>query len=249
MNDRHFSNDAARFAKNIYGTSKGIIRERVLKNDLDFLISSQSKHVLDVGAGIGQVNALFALKGHRVTHVEPSQDMLIQAKRLHELKGASSQYEYIESSIQNFAGKAEGYDIVCCHAVLEWLEDPWWAWRKLTSLVAPNGWLSLMFYNVEAKRMANLVYGNFDYVQSNLKVKKKVRFSPQNPLKISEVQNWVESSNLQIVKHSGVRVIHDYLKERERIDDNQLMDLELHYRSREPYRSLGRYQHLLLRKV
>ena len=46
----------------------------------------------------------------------------------------------------------------------------------------PGGVLSLMFYNIDAKRFSNIVYGNFNYVLRDLAYKKKVSLSPQNPL-------------------------------------------------------------------
>ncbi|RTE87313.1 MULTISPECIES: methyltransferase domain-containing protein [Gammaproteobacteria] len=248
MSDRLFENDALRFSNNIYGTLKGKIREHVLKEDLSFLNNGKSRSIVDLGAGIGQVNSWLAQAGHNITHVEPSLDMLSEAKSLHAKLNLTEQYEYFNDTIQSFATEGT-FDLVCCHAVLEWLENPWLAWLKLTELVADGGYLSLMFYNIEAKRMANLVYGNFDYVNAGLKVKKKVRFSPSNPLKVSEVMNWVAASKLEIVQHSGVRVIHDYLKSPEKIDEQALIDLELRYRKLEPYRALGRYQHILLRKI
>ncbi|MCL5255130.1 MAG: SAM-dependent methyltransferase, partial [Gammaproteobacteria bacterium] len=67
--DRAFADDVARFEKNIYQTSKGVIRQAVLAADLAALIASEKPlRVLDVGAGIGQVNQLFARQGHQVVH-------------------------------------------------------------------------------------------------------------------------------------------------------------------------------------
>lgn len=252
MTDRSFATDVSRFKKNIYDTSKGIIRQAVLTADLKSLIGSPNPlRVLDVGAGMGQVNQLFAQAGHQVTHTDIAAEMVQSARQAHAESGLEALYQYYHCSLQELPtvlADEPPFDVILCHAVLEWLEDPFTALRLLNGLLADKGWLSLMFYNREAKTMANLVYGNFDYVNAGLKVKKKVRFSPQQPLKISQVKNWLAQLPLTLCVHSGVRCIHDYLRDLKHQTRDDLIDMELAYRRQEPYRRLGRYQHFLLRK-
>lgn len=249
--DRSFALDVSRFDKNIYQTAKGQIRQAVLKADLAELIGKpQPLRVLDVGAGLGQVNQFFAQGGHFVTHTDIAAEMVEQAKVLHAQAGLSSQYTYIQSGLQalpEHLTDAPLFDVILCHAVLEWLQEPEQALRILTPLLKENGWLSLMFYNRRAKEMANLIYGNFDYVKAGLQVKKKVRFSPQNPLTIEKVYGWSLAQGLALHTHSGVRCIHDYLRQPEHQAREDLIEMELTYRNKEPFRQLGRYQHFLMR--
>ena len=247
MKDRVFQQDAARFAKNIYDTRKGRIRQAVLQEDLAFL-REQTPHVLDLGAGLGQINQWFAEKGSMVTHVDASAEMVELAQQRHIAAGVAAQYHYHIAALQEFSSGSQHYDVVFCHAVLEWLENPFQAIQIALRHVKPNGWLSLMFYNYQAKVMANMVYGNHDYVAAGLKVKKKVRFSPERPLAIEQVIGWLAQSPVTVYRHSGIRCFNDYLKEPERVNEAELIALELKYRNQEPYRSLGRYQHLLVRK-
>lgn len=248
--DRAFSNDVSRFQKNIYQTAKGSIRQAVLQADLDGLINSPTPlKVLDIGGGIGQVNQLFANAGHRVVHTDIAAEMVAAAQFEHAQANLSAQYEYLTASLQQLPEQLAGqqFDVILCHAVLEWLAEPSRALAIMISLLAPNGWISLMFYNKHAKQMANLVYGNFDYVRAGMQVKKKVRFSPQQPLTIEQVSNWALAQNLTLFKHSGVRCIHDYLRDVQHQSREDLIDMELRFRGQEPYRQMGRYQHFLLR--
>lgn len=251
VQDRSFASDVSRFEKNIYQTAKGQIRQAVLKADLAELIEKpQPLRVLDVGAGLGQVNQLFAQGGHHVTHTDIAAEMIEQAQTLHAKAGLSSQYTYIHSGLQDLPEHLKEtplFDVILCHAVLEWLHEPEQALRILTPLLKENGWLSLMFYNRQAKEMANLIYGNFDYVKAGLEVKKKVRFSPQNPLTIEKVYDWSLAQGFTLHTHSGVRCIHDYLRDPEHRTRKDLIEMELAYRSKEPFRQLGRYQHFLMR--
>ncbi|WP_241972303.1 methyltransferase domain-containing protein [Aliidiomarina soli] len=250
--DRSFAVDVQRFEKNIYHTSKGRIRQAVLAADLAALIASERPlRVLDIGAGLGQVNQLFAEAGHLVWHSDIAAEMVAQAKEQHSQAGLSAQYQYITAPLQDLPAQLVDqppFDVVLCHAVLEWLEQPAAAISILSQLMVEGGWLSLMFYNRRAKEMANLIYGNFDYVKAGLQVKKKVRFSPQTPLYIEQVSDWTLRHRLQLVAHSGVRCIHDYLRDLEHQQRDDLIEMELRYRRQEPFRQLGRYQHFLLRK-
>lgn len=248
--DRAFATDVDEFDRNIYATGKGKIREAVLAADLNALIhSARPLRVLDIGAGLGQVNTWFAAAGHDVIHTDISQDMVDKAKLRHQALGLSERYHYYVADLQSLESIVpdQEFDVVLCHAVLEWLAQPFAALPLLAKCVAAGGWLSLMFYNVHAKRMANMVYSNFDYVANDLQVKKKVRFSPNHPLDPGAVLARMQQFPLTLFRHSGVRCFHDYIRPPE-FDFEKLLQLELRYRHQEPYRALGRYQHTLFRK-
>lgn len=248
--DRAFATHVDEFDRNIYATGKGKIREAVLAADLSVLIhSARSLRVLDIGAGLGQVNTWFAAAGHAVTHIDISEDMVEKARARHHALGLAAHYQYHVADMQSLDKilSDQQFDVVLCHAVLEWLAKPFAALPLLAKRVASGGWLSLMFYNIHAKRMANMVYSNFDYVANDLQVKKKVRFSPNHPLDPGEVLARMQQFPLTLFSHSGVRCFHDYIRPPE-FDFEKLLQLELRYRHQEPYRALGRYQHTLFKK-
>ncbi|RUO79260.1 methyltransferase domain-containing protein [Pseudidiomarina taiwanensis] len=249
-NDQSFADIAGKFNRNIYGTPKGQLRLAVLKRDLSSLARSETQlNILDVGAGLGQISELFAKAGHSITHSDVAEPMLEQAQQRHREAGLASQYRYRLASLQELACEPQQYDLVLCHAVLEWLAKPHEAIAQLTQLTKPQGRISLMFYNRDAKRLANILYGNFDYVQNDLQVKKRVRLSPQQPLAPAEVESWIQAEGLVIEQQTGVRCFYDYLKTPPPAEQMpQLLELELAYNQQSPYRELGRYQHWLMRK-
>lgn len=57
MRDRNFDDIAEKFSRNIYGTTKGQLRQTILWQDLDTILATfggQTLRVLDAGGGEGQ---------------------------------------------------------------------------------------------------------------------------------------------------------------------------------------------------
>ncbi|WP_244213046.1 methyltransferase domain-containing protein [Idiomarina ramblicola] len=246
-----FSGISQKFSKSIYDTSKGQLRMEVLKRDLAPLLASEPCLVLDVGAGLGQVNQWFQQKGFKVVHSDLSSEMVEEAELRHKAQGLDQQCQYISSSLTDLVNQQPftQYDIILCHAVLEWLPDTELAIQQLASLLKPGGRLSLMFYNHHAKLFANAIYGNFDYIERGLKVKKTVRLSPENPAVPEQVESWLKNEGLAVTQKTGVRCFHDYLRNiehQQRFDE--LLALEMKYNQMSPYRELGRYQHWIIEK-
>ncbi|KXS34655.1 MAG: SAM-dependent methyltransferase [Idiomarina sp. T82-3] len=246
-----FTGISQKFARNIYGSTKGRLRMAVLKRDLAPFIDGPKRTILDVGAGLGQVNEWFLTKGHAVIHTDIAADMVEEAQQNHEQLGLTRRAQYIVAPLEALTAQLpdQQFSLVLCHAVLEWVEDGEQAIQCLSQLLKPGGTLSLMFYNRDAQLMANAVYGNFDYIARGLKVKKTVRLSPQQPRRPQDVEKWLTEAGLQVDTKTGVRCFHDYLREvehQQRYDE--LLDLEMEYNQQSPFRELGRYQHWLIRK-
>jgi S-adenosylmethionine-dependent methyltransferase len=248
--DRNFDSIAAKFQQNIYNTTKGRLRQLVLQRDLLELAMLQQPggRVLDVGGGQGQLALWLAGLGHQVTLTDLSGEMLAIAQQAANEQQLDLQIRQL--SLQQLAEQKFSAPVVLCHAVLEWLAEPAEAIRQLWQLVEPGGVLSLMFYNVDAKRFSNIVYGNFNYVLRDLAYKKKVSLSPQNPLDPRDVSSWCQQAGFIQLSKTGVRCFHDYLRDRseQETEFDKLLEVELRYNRTEPYASLGRYQHLLLQK-
>ncbi|CAB0150093.1 tRNA 5-carboxymethoxyuridine methyltransferase [Pseudidiomarina piscicola] len=249
--DQSFDGLTTKFAKNIYATGKGKLRLAVLERDLAALIHTEKPlRILDVGGGTGQLSQKFAAQGHQVLHTDIAAPMVADARQQHQALGLAEHYRYLCAPLQELPHllAEETFDVVLCHAVLEWLAEPQQALPILKQFMAAQGHLSLMFYNRDAKIMANMVYGNFDYVEADLKVKKRVRMSPQQPISLADMSLWLSQCDLQVMQKTGVRCFHDYLREPcEEQRFEQLLQLELRYNQTEPFASLGRYQHWQIR--
>lgn len=256
MNDTNFDSRARKFADNIYGTSKGQVREAVLWHQLQhrFLPRlAERSPILDAGGGQGQMARRIAEAGHPVLLNDLSAEMLSMAGVRAQESGLEDRFEYLQGPIQALPERIpQPFGGVVCHAVLEWSNDPQSVLAALAACLAPGGLLSLAFFNYLGAEFHNLVAGNFDNLGEAMTSRKtrRVRMVPHSPLKNEVVIEWVQQLGLIVEHQCGVRVIHDYLRDKtqQRTHLERLIELELAYCDKPPYREMGRYTHLLISK-
>lgn len=242
----NFDGIANKFDKNIYGTTKGKLRHHLLLHYLQsWLTCSTPLRVLDLGGGTGMMSLAFAAAGHKVTLVDSSDDVLeIARQRLNEFTTTT----LLKCDVMAL-GNMQHYDLVLCHAVLEWLDKPFDLLHKLTTEMRPDASLSLSFFNQHAMYFSNVLYGNFEYIAQGLKVRNKVRLNPHNPLSPSDVISYLQGlENSQIVHQAGIRCFHDYMFDRsmQQSHFDHILEQEIEYGCQHPYMWLGKYFHLML---
>mgnify|MGYP001033253448 FL=1 len=243
-NERHdqsFDTFADKFEKNIYGSTKGQLRHELLVHYLHDCIplNTQPLEVLDAGGGTGVMSQVMLNLNHKVTLSDISSEVLSLAKGK---LGKNINLDVQNKAILSLSTKKQ-YDLVVCHAVLEWIQNPFEVICKLVDLVKPGGYLSLSFFNYDAQLFGNMLYGNFDYVEQGMTAKNIVRLSPNNPQKPKIILSQLENLPVKIIKKAGIRCFHDYLKQTEKqtSEYDQLKQLEIKYGSTEPYLWLGKY--------
>lgn len=258
--DRNFDDISAHFEKKIYGGLKGQIRLAVLRHDIFGWVKSwQQTHnrplrVLDVGAGLAQISIELAKDGHDVTINDISANMLEIAKQN---AGETAQtiiwhtcpYQQLDDKL---TGK---YDLILCHAVLEWLAEPKLIMdffdRWLVDDRAEKGVLSLCFYNPASFVYRNLVMGNFNLLHNKDFKADNGSLTPNHPVAKDEVLAWINDHHYQILHTSGLRVFHDYspLKRGGHTNPQAVIEMEVAYSGQDPYKWLGRYLHFLVSKA
>ena len=247
MNDRHFDELAVRFAEKIYGGAKGAIRLAVLQADLAEILPQRPLRVLDIGAGLGHMSLWLAEQGHAVTLAEPAAPMLEGARQRFAEAGHTA--TFIQSPWQELTEQLhEPYDLVLCHAVLEWLAEPATILPVLHRLTAADGWLSLAFYNRDALIYRNLLKGHFRKLRTEQFAGEKQSLTPQRPLDPRELAAQL-ADTWTVEQTSGVRVFHDYMpmEFQAKAQGAALIEMELAYRRHPAFAGLGRYLHWMCR--
>ena len=250
--DTNFDDLAEHFEKRIYGSRKGKIRLAVLERDLRIHIPNlESSHlqILDIGAGLAQMGIQLAQMGHHVCINDISANMLALAKKQAEQHHISKQITWHHGPLQSLS--ESHYDVILCHAVLEWLHEPKQLFEKLSALASVNTVVSLMFYNFDALVFHNLIRGNFKKVNNSDFSGMKGGLTPPNPLKPSWVEDNLQTHGFEVFYKSGVRVFSDYVgvKHGGNAHDEDVLKMELEYSSQLPYLNLGRYIHYLCRRA
>jgi len=254
MQDRNFDDIAEKFSQNIYGTTKGRIRQAILWEDLDALLTSFPDgplSVLDAGGGEGQTGCGIAARGHQVLLCDVSEEMLSRARRLADEKGVSGNMQFEQISAQQVGQHLDKpVDLVLFHAVLEWVAEPQQVLAALYDALKPGGVLSLMFYNLNGLLMQTMVLGNFGYLQTGLAKRKKKTLSPDYTRDPEQVYGWLQECGFTIEHKTGIRVFHDYMRDKTKQIDrfDEVLALEKQYCRQEPFLSLGRYIHVTARK-
>ena len=256
--DRCFDAIADHFEKKVYGGLKGDIRLAVLRRDIFDYVDEMSRilgrplRILDVGAGLAQIAIELAAQGHILVINDISANMLEKAKVSTLQSGENLDitwhicpYQELEEKL---AGKTEKFDLIMCHALLEWLAEPAKVMDFFDKQLTDNGALSLCFYNPASFDYRNLIMGNFNLLDNtDYKADNKKSLTPNHPVAKEEVEAWLQVHDYQTLVASGLRVFHDYspLKRGGHNNPEAVIRMELRYSQLEPYKWLGRYLHLL----
>lgn len=262
MTDRNFDDLVDQFSQRIYASSKGRLRLAILDRDIqahcphlnpahpDF----RPLQILDAGCGHAHVSLPLAQQGHQLTLCDISARLLDQARaRFNAAEVGSHAYFHhgdIQSLAQTTVVPATGYDLVLCHAVMEWVADPQSLLTELVRLTRPGGWLSLMFFNRHSTVLRKLIRGYLDEALRDQFAGKGQGLTPINPLEPEQVYRWIEAEPVRAACCSGIRVFHDYMHKdvRDRRPEEDILELEKRYSQVEPFCSLGRYMHVLMQR-
>ncbi len=261
--DRNFDDLAERFKKNIYGGLKGEIRLAVLQRDFCEHIPCapftgepiiKPLRILDAGGGQGQFSLQFAKAGHHVVICDISIEMLALAEVEVAQQGLHERVNLIHGAVQNLAMHLpddEGFDLVLCHAVIEWMVEPQSLLPCLLRYLKPDGYLSFTYYNLNSLIYKNLLRTNFKKIIEQDFGGARGSLTPINPLMPAMVDAWLADLPLKLLSRSGIRVFHDFIfdKENREREPENIIALELQYSRQEPFLSLGRYIHIVAMKM
>jgi S-adenosylmethionine-dependent methyltransferase len=146
------------------------VRTAVVWDALDSLVAERSAtesrsclDIVDVGGGTGGFAVPLASLGHRVTVVDPNPDALAALQRRAAEAGVAEAIRAEQGdagTLVPVVGRSSA-DLVICHGVLEYVEDPRTAVEDAVDVVRPGGFLSLLVANRLGAVLARAVSGRF----------------------------------------------------------------------------------------
>lgn len=260
IEDRNFDDLAERFEKRIYGKLKGQIRQAVIWRDLEEThphLNNTSLNILDIGAGLGQFTLKLAQQNHNVTYSDISEQLYLLAHKQAEQLQITEKIHWYNQAYQDLLANNElaQMDLILCHAVIEWLAEPESLLPALAKQLKPEGKLSFCFYNPAGMTYRNLIAGNFNHIeqrQNNNYQADKQTLTPPNPPNVLEIKRWLNEAGFEIIKESGIRVFTDYAIDKQRgghQHPEQVLAKELAFSDQYPYHHIGRYIHVMAKKL
>ncbi|MBK7002199.1 MAG: tetratricopeptide repeat protein [Rhodoferax sp.] len=109
--------------------------------------------ILIAGCGTGQhpIQTATNIRGARLLAIDLSAASLCYAKRKTQEMGIAN-IEYAKADILKLTSIGRAFDVIESVGVLHHLENPFDAWRQLSSMLRPNGLMRLGFYSEIARR-------------------------------------------------------------------------------------------------
>ena len=247
--DYNFDIFADKFERSIYQTFKGEWRLQLLKEDLGEIYSGDRLNVLDAGCGLGQLALWFAQRNHNLICCDISYKMLERAKANFQREGVKAQF--FQKPLQEL--ELPQQDLVLFHAVIEWLAKPMEGLRVVGERVKHGGYLSILFFNSNSIVYKNMLKGEwrFDIILEKKWYGRGKRLTPPYPQKPHQIRNWLLENGFEIVQQTAIRVFHDYMEPEvlERSDMEKLKRLEYMHCREETFKDMGRYIHILAKKI
>lgn len=170
--------------------------------------------VLDAGGGTGNFAVPVARLGHRVTVVDPSPNALFALER-------RAAEEEVADRVRGLQGDAHGlldvvrpdsYDVVLCHGVLEYVDDPALGLRNAVAALRPAGTLSLLAAGLGGAVLARALAGHFGEARHAL-TGTTGRWGEADPVPrrftADHLTQLVLAAGLEVTAVHGVRVFAD----------------------------------------
>ena len=163
-------------------TSSPNVRTAAISESVHALAAARQRElgrplvVLDLGGGTGGLAVPLALAGHHVHVLDPSPDALASLQRRAREHGLGVAQEAGTGSVAAAQGDADTLqdveavrelvggrpiDLICCHEVLEWADDPAGTLRAIARILPPGGALSLVTSGRLAAVLGRVLAGRF----------------------------------------------------------------------------------------
>ncbi len=199
-------------------TFDGRLRLDVAWSNLrDLLPARDGRHALDLGGGPGDLAIRLARERWRVTLVDGSRAMLA-------LAGETARQSQVEDAITFRHGDAQalsedlladGFDLLLCHNVLEYVPDPGRVVNEMVRVVRPDGLVSILVRNRYGETAKSAISaGDLDAAERALEADHVTEPLYGERARLFDrpmLRRLLGAAGGSIVAEFGVRVLSDYL--------------------------------------
>jgi 2-polyprenyl-3-methyl-5-hydroxy-6-metoxy-1,4-benzoquinol methylase len=263
--DERFESGATRYADYLQTTEGRLRLDLAWLNLLEFIrqfypagAGEAVRRALDVGGGTGALALRLAAEGWQAEVLDSSTAMLALASVAARRAGHSSRVGLHEGDALRLGETfgPEAFDLVACHNVLEYVEDPSEVVRAVASAARRGGLVSLLARNRAGEAMRAAVKAqDLDAARHALTaafVKESLYGGPAKLFDPEQLRAVASAAGLEVLAVRGVRVVADYLPGSlsEKEDDyRRLLDFEHTLGARTDFAAVARYAQLVARRT
>ena len=242
--------DAKKYAAYLKTPAGRLRSELAWENMRRFLPRNASKYrALDAGGGTGFASVLLAQIGLEVVLLDGSEQMLRIASRQAKACGVTPQISFCHADVGQLPRlfDAESFDVVVCHNLLEYTEDPPATVRNIAHVLRKDGVFSVLVRNRAGEVLKEAVKsGDWKLATTNLTADMVVDTLYGETLRVftpAEVRHLLVQAGLEVVAEHGVRVFFDYLGLENPTDAtcSQIFELESTLGARPEFSAIARY--------
>ena len=222
-------------------------------------VDSPPLTILDAGGGSEPDSLALARMYHQVHVVDHSDSVLREVKANAALAGVSGRVETHTLDLRDIASEFESdsFDVVLCHNVIQFTNDPEALLEALYQLIRPGGLLSLITLN-QYVQLYNSVYQHQDLDAAYLELTegqqgKSMFDAGRSAYGADQLISRLEQQGYTLEKHYGIGCLYAYWANNNVVVGNpqleKLKQLEMVLVDRDPYRHLAQYLQLIARKL
>lgn len=215
----------------------------------------RSLNVLDAAGGNGVNTHWLASQGHFVTLLDSDPGMLKQAGQQLRKANLLDRCVIVEGTLENAPDllPASHFDLVLCHHVIEYLENPSKLFTAMHQVSTHTGELSLITLNPVSETFRAIVFRRDPKLARSKLVDQSYDakwFGQATLYSYDQLVSCGEEAGWRLADFRGMRVLADYIPDAEydEVKEQEAILLEQELSGLEPYRRIGRYFQFCFRK-
>ena len=245
---------AADYDENFHNGYREKIQDGIIFNVLNELLPKGRGKILDAGGGTGFYSLPLASKGHQVTILDISREMLDVAERKARKMGLADRVRIFQGNMEEIDVGSSEFDLVMCHLALCHAAEPSRALREFRRVLKDDGLLSLVVENRLFFSLAEAFKGNLDSALERLKISEPyIDLNGLGRLRTfnrDEVLSSLSEAGFTPLRVMGLRILSDYLMYSTRSepqDLDSLRNIEEFLSKVDPDNGMGRFHFVIAR--
>jgi len=242
--------DAERYASYLK-TPAGRLRSELAWENLRRRLphSASTRRALDLGGGTGFVSMRLAQMGFEVVLLDSSDEMLGIARQEAESSDLAERVFFRHANAVQSPEllEAGSFDVVVCHNLLEYLEEPFQTVCDLVRVLHRDGLVSVLVRNRAGEVLrAAIKSEDWKLARANLSAETVADSLFGQPVRVfspAQLRDMMARSGLEVIAEHGVRVFSDYVGVEEMSGESydQVFELELALGARTEFAPIARY--------